>query len=512
MEDKNLQEQYALLEEEKRENQRRTIILIIIFILIILFILLGLFFTRSENGGSCKLNCKSGDKWYNVDVDNDGICDVNCKVTGSDGKNYIINIDYNNDRVVRFNIDTNGDGIPDTNLVNKDIDGDGKPDLNIDIDNDGYPDINLDMNNENVCSLNCDITGDNKCDLNCDTNNDNVPDKNIDRDGDSTCDVNCDTDNDGKCDLNCDTNGDGKPDTNVDDDDDGEPDVNIDDDDDGECDLNCDTNGDGEPDTNVDNDNDGECDVDCDTNGDGECDVNCSAEIAANANLKSLKVGKYVLYPNFDEDVTEYTVKVESDLESVLIEAEAVNPNAKITGIGNVKLDSSSTRVSIVVVAEDGTMKTYYVTINRVSGDGSVEENGDSDFEVGTLENNSLIVSYTKDFNVKNIIPGWTGSQTFELTNKSDKTIVYNVNLLNVVNTFKSNDFRYTLIKDNKVIVGQTPALRSDGPIYQKLVIAPGETAKFELKFEFINHNYSQNEDLDVQYSSKVEIQIVSVN
>ena len=91
-------------------------------------------------------------------------CDINCRVVGSDGKEYLINIDYNNDRKAHFNLDTNGDGIPDVNLVDKDVNGDGKCDFNCDIDGDGRPDINIDLDNTNTCDLNCDTDGDNKCD------------------------------------------------------------------------------------------------------------------------------------------------------------------------------------------------------------------------------------------------------------------------------------------------------------------------------------------------------------
>jgi len=481
MEDKNLQEQYALLEEERKEDKRKTIILIIIFILIILFILLGLYFAYSRPKKTCLLNCDiNGDGFIdtNIDADGDGFCDVNCQVDGSDNKKYLINIDYNNDEIPHFNIDAVGnDNIPDTNLVNKDIDGDSIPDLNIDVDGDRRPDINIDLDNTKICSLNCDVTGDNVPDVNIDTNKDNKADLNIDVNGD------------GVADFNIDTNEDNVPDKNL---------INQNTDSDSDCDLNCDTNGDGKPDTDI------------DVNGDGVCDENCVSLLKSNANIESLKIGNYVLSPAFKENVTEYTVKVDDDLTDISISAETVNPNAKVTGTGTVKLNGSSTRVSIVVIAEDGTVKTYYVTINK-SEDVSVEENGDSDFEINTTENNSLMVSYTKDINVEDIIPGWNGTQTFTLKNKSKKTIVYNVNLLDVVNTFKSDNLKYSLIKDDKVIVEQTPALRSDGAIYEKLIIAPGETANFELNFEFLETNQVQNEDYDVKYSSKVEIKIVSV-
>lgn len=103
-------------------------------------------------------------------------------------------------------IGVQGDDIPefhpDTPL-DKDTDGDGKPDLNVDTNGDGKPDINIDTN------------GDRKPDINIDTNGDRKPDINIDTDGDRKPDINIDTDGDGKPDQNIDIDGDGNPDVNV---------------------------------------------------------------------------------------------------------------------------------------------------------------------------------------------------------------------------------------------------------------------------------------------------------
>lgn len=396
MEDKNLQEQYALLEKERKEDRRKTIVIIILCILIILVTLLGLYFAYSS-------------------MDRDGTCKTNCKVTATDGKEYILNIDYNNDGVPHFNLDTNNDGIPDTNLINQD------------------------------------------------------------------------RNNDGKCDLNCDTDGDGKPDTNIDFDNDKIADINID------------TTGDGKADTNV------------DSTGDGKCDTNCVDNFESNANLKSLSVDGYTLSPLFNENTTEYSISVKSTVEKVNVSAEAVNPKSSITGLGEVSLVSGNNRVSIVVVAQDGSVKTYHLNILK-SSNPVVVEDGNGSYDINTIENNVFLVSYTKDLNVENIIPGWYGSQTFTVTNKSDATIVYDIHLIDVENTFKNNDFKYELVKDSNVLVEKTDALTSDGAIYSKLVLAPGESADFAINYEFVERGQDQNENINVKYHSKVEIRIVSVN
>lgn len=511
MEESNLQEQYALLEKEKNEDRKKTIIIIILCILIILVTLLGLYFAYSSTDNGCTLNCDTNHDNIpdlNIDINDDDMPDINIDTNGDGIPD--LNIDYNGDRKAHFNIDTNGDGQPDTNLVNKDINGDNICDFNCDTDGDGYPDTNIDLDNTNSCDLNCHTNHDNKCDLNCDTNGDGKADTNIDKDGDGKCDLNCDTNGDGKCDLNCDTNGSGSCSLNCDTNSDGKCDLNCDTNKDGKCDLNCDTDNDGECDLNCDTDNDGTPDAGFDTNGDGKCDEKCLTPSRSNANLKSLTVENFVLSPTFDPNKTEYTVTVDNKTNYVQIDAEAVSATTKISGTGSIKLSGTSTRISVIAVAQDGTIKTYNVTINKNDNPSSVD-NGNSSVDINTSGNSALVVSYTKDINVKNIIPGWHDTQKFDITNKSNRTIVYNINLIDVVNTFKSDDFKYSLVKDGRTLIKETPAVKSNNTIYQKLVIAPGETAKFELNYRFVDTGTNQNRDINVQYKSKVEIAIVTV-
>lgn len=138
--------------------------------------------------------------------------------------------------------------------LNKDIDGDGIPDINIDINNDRKAEINVDTDDDDKPNLNIDYKGNRKAIFNIDADGDGVPDFNL------VFDASVDG---AKCTINCDTNNDGWPDINVDLDGDGIPDTDIDTDGDLVADLNIDLNGD-----NI-------CDVMCDTDNDGKCDVNC---------------------------------------------------------------------------------------------------------------------------------------------------------------------------------------------------------------------------------------------
>ena len=75
-----------------------------------------------------------------------------------------------------INKDVDGDGVPDINL---DIDGDGEAEQNIDFDGDDIPDINIDTNGDGITDVNLDIDGRGFYDGNIDTNGDGIPDRDL---------------------------------------------------------------------------------------------------------------------------------------------------------------------------------------------------------------------------------------------------------------------------------------------------------------------------------------------
>lgn len=139
-------------------------------------------------------------KNLNKDIDGDGIPDINLtmknprvaeiNIAKNNSKKPILNIDYKGNRKKIFNVDRNHDGKPDFNLINQ-KDENGVCYLNCDIDGDGWPDINLDLD------------GDGIADMEIDTDGDKRPDLNFDMNGDMVCDLHCDTNHDNKCDEFC---------------------------------------------------------------------------------------------------------------------------------------------------------------------------------------------------------------------------------------------------------------------------------------------------------------------
>lgn len=183
--------------------------------------------------------------------------------------------------------------------LNKDIDGDGIPDINLDLNNDRVAEVNIDTNNDDKPDVNIDYKGNRKATFNIDTDNDGIPDFNL---------MNQDTDNDGVCDINCDINGDGWPDINLDLDGDGKVDMEIDTDKDKRADLNFDMNG------------DGICDLHCDTTGDLKCDKYClKSEDLENVDPSNSGSSKNVGNKDYSVKAGELVLEYEDD-NTVFIE------------------------------------------------------------------------------------------------------------------------------------------------------------------------------------------------
>ena len=150
------------------------------------------------------------------------------------------------------------------------------------------------------------------------------------------------------------------------------------------------------------------------------------------------------------------------------------------------------------------------MTINKAENPSTSEEGG-SDVEIGTSENGILTVNFTKPLNAQNIYPSDDELvHGFTITNNSNRTVVYNVNLINVTNTFTSNNFVYRIVKDNQTLVNETVAPKTDTNLLSDLVIYPGETATFSINYKLIDIGSEQNYDQGKNYSGTVEIEIVS--
>lgn len=88
--------------------------------------------------------------------------------------------------------------------------------------------------------------------------------------------------------------------------------------------------------------------------------------------LRSLEVSGYALTPSFDGGVIEYSLIVGNETGSVNVTAAAVNGNARIQGTGTISLSVGTNRIPITVTAQNGSIRTYNLTIVRKDSSGGV--------------------------------------------------------------------------------------------------------------------------------------------
>ncbi|GHT38853.1 hypothetical protein AGMMS49965_03370 [Bacteroidia bacterium] len=89
--------------------------------------------------------------------------------------------------------------------------------------------------------------------------------------------------------------------------------------------------------------------------------------LSNNANLSRLTVDRGTLSPNFAPGTKTYTVNVENSVTSITLTAWTAHIGATVWGEGTMSLSVGANVFPVVVVAEDGTTKTYTVTVNRAS-------------------------------------------------------------------------------------------------------------------------------------------------
>ena len=86
---------------------------------------------------------------------------------------------------------------------------------------------------------------------------------------------------------------------------------------------------------------------------------------SSNNYLKSLEIEGFVFTPSFDKQTVNYSIEGEIEADKVVIKAEAEDEKATISGIGEVLLQSGENNLRIDVAAESGTVRTYFVKINK---------------------------------------------------------------------------------------------------------------------------------------------------
>lgn len=228
--------------------------------------------------------------------------------------------------------------------------------------------------------------------------------------------------------------------------------------------------------------------------------------------IGTLYVEGYTLQPTFSKTVYQYNLIVPPDVSSVNVFASKSDSRQTITGDGYKKLSYGDNNFPVIVTAEDGSSRTYNITVHRTdnrNGDTSLKSLNVSDTNI-KYENDKNVYEATVSRSVEDILitarandPNATiigtgrkklniGANTFNLTvessggRESNYTIIINRSTEEIPKVIKSSKLK--TIKVNGLVMdlsdNKTSWLYGIGKDNDKLTIdakAESDTATIEI-------------------------------
>lgn len=164
--------------------------------------------------------------------------------------------------------------------------------------------------------------------------------------------------------------------------------------------------------------------------------------------LKNIKVNGTTI-EGFDPEVTSYEMIVAlEEVGSVSVSAEANDPRAIVFGnLGNVPLSPGDNTVSIKVTAEDGTTRTYNLTIKRLSNDNALLSLGVQGYTIAPAFNaNVFEYSLTVPYTVTTVTVTATANPRATVSGTGAKTLAIGENSFEVYATSEMGEQGATYI------------------------------------------------------------------
>lgn len=141
--------------------------------------------------------------------------------------------------------------------------------------------------------------------------------------------------------------------------------------------------------------------------------------------LNDLQVGGYNLSPSFNNDTANYSVVVPNYVSSVTITANTKNSRAKVSGAGTVPLQVGSNTVKLTVTAENGSQRTFTLTIARQANTGGFSVNPNYTVGGGNYVSGIIVGTKVSDFvRNLNIVGGYAQVKNGSGANKQDSAVV----------------------------------------------------------------------------------------
>ena len=89
------------------------------------------------------------------------------------------------------------------------------------------------------------------------------------------------------------------------------------------------------------------------------------ASYSSNNNLSSLTVSSGELSPAFNKNTLDYSVTVENDVTEISVGGSREDNKSSVSGFTNYNLDEGANKIEVRVTAQNGSSKTYNITVTR---------------------------------------------------------------------------------------------------------------------------------------------------
>ena len=118
-----------------------------------------------------------------------------------------------------------------------------------------------------------------------------------------------------------------------------------------------------------------------------------------------------------------------------------------------------------------------------------------------------LVFNDTQFLRLENTLPGASASKTFTVTNNSSIKIKYDINIIDVYNTFQNDELLYSLTSiNNGREIAEEVLPNIDGLLTGKIDIDPGVTHTYTMIIKFKETGTDQNYNQGAEFRGKLQI------
>ena len=247
--------------------------------------------------------------------------------------------------------------------------------------------------------------------------------------------------------------------------------------------------------------------------------------------LKDLSVPGYTLSPAFSKDNLDYTLKVPNDATKIDVKAITNDEKSSVKVVGNTDLKVGENVVTVEVTAEDGSKKTYKITVTReeekknepvLDSDATLSKLNVGDYTLSPAFNkNKFSYSITVPSNVDNLtVQAIASSSKAKVTISGNSNLKPGMNCITITVTAENgNKNTYTVNVTKKKASSSSNSgtkeeqKKSNANYLESLVIGNGEISP---KFDKNMSNYEvtvpyESNKLDLTYtaSDKAKVEVI---